>query len=103
MLLEHRAFQLMGSTSASASVSISDTSVAAAVKLDEVTTRLFKWLAPTFRNRSSLEQLKILFATAFMKLALGKDAECFEVRYCISNHPGVYPVYRHCQGLLTML
>jgi hypothetical protein len=73
MYMEYRAFQYMGSTT------VSDSDIAAVVKLDDVTTKLFKWLAPTFSNRSSIEQLKILFATAFMKLAVGKDTECFEV------------------------
>jgi hypothetical protein len=98
MLLEHRAFQLMGSTA-----TVSSDAVTAAVKLDEVISRLFKWLAPTFRSRSSVEQLKVLFATAFMKLALGKDAECFEVRTFISNYPWVYSVSSMCQVLLLIL
>jgi hypothetical protein len=82
MHVEYRVFQLMCTIVRG---DRAEAAAAAAVRLDEMTTRLFNCLGPGFMSKGSVQSLKLLLAAAFIKLALGRDAECLKVSCLLSD------------------
>jgi hypothetical protein len=82
MHVEYRVFQLMCTIVRG---DRAEAAAAAAVRLDEMTTRLFNCLGPGFMSKGSVQSLKLLLAAAFIKLALGRDAECLKVSCLLSQ------------------
>jgi hypothetical protein len=79
MHVEYRVFQLMCTIVRG---DRAEAAAAAAVRLDEMTTRLFNCLGPAFMSKGSVQSLKLLLSATFIKLALGRDAECLKVSPC---------------------
>jgi hypothetical protein len=79
MHVEYRVFQLMCTIVRG---DRAEAAAAAAVRLDEMTTRLFNCLGPGFMSKGSVQSLKLLLSATFIRLALGRDAECLKVSSC---------------------